>query len=886
MHRALTALLVLGLYSHVDAATTFLVNVTNSSVPWNGPPFISTCRDDPGYSYIAFENGVQPNPPGVTAANKLNVAYSLSQGGYTPTGANAYIAWSAAVQDVTYWKTVIVSSWIKWTGTTSSATYWPIMQLGYSDSALGTGLQLFASGIANTNTMTLCVMFNAVNNPGTCGGSGKYISSTPITTWPSPKSATGWTHVSWMASGYYAGVSVYQLYVNGELIQTQNIPPGTTSIPSFFSIYNGIGSNQMGFNFGTSATSPMLSNFWAGHLYLSVNAGYNADPELVGATGLYYGTQCYGSVYDAFSLRTDPLIGANYLSYNQPANVTTIVGAMPASAFSSIGPPLVAGSLVPVQCASGAPTTTPPCGFGFALNTATSYVQVGGPLDWGFRGPLNTGHPWNTNQVNIDYTLSNDLATSSSRNHGFTVATWIYRTSATSTVGKMTRLFTVVPDNAIPSAGSYVITLYDVNVGPTTYAGAATSTNSGHAVSLTWPGCAAAYFYSPLITASLDIRGPHIVVVSYDENSGVAVYVDGIQYTYRASNSSVPYGECDLAFSTWPEHMLKSIAYIGNYNNSSPNVVYNILETTLYSFSMTSADVLSISSIGTSLVSNWPAPPPPTYNAPSSTLQSMPRYAACASAQPIHRYGSATYSPFDGGIMKDIGAQGQTTPWPGMWNFGYGTVPLPTTQLAQSTITLSLTGGLYANAARVDFGVRAFSGVGLTIGFLMDWSGVTECTVTSATATAVAIGIPSPITYFDFGGYSMYTVAANCVPGVTGGVPNVVTKVTNPVGASGTYVGIGAAGSANYIVPQQLQRYTFVVFSTAGTTVYVNGAVWAVFPTVAYDTSVTPWISRNTRFFGGNLAATSMTIHDLQIYDRPLSALDVMSLSKGMENQC
>ena len=46
--------------------------------------------------------------------------------------------------------------------------------------------------------------------------------------------------------------------------------------------------------------------------------------------------------------------------------------------------------------------------------------------------------------------------------------------------------------------------------------------------------------------------------------------------------------------------------------------------------------------------------------------------------------------------------------------------------------------------------------------------------------------------------------------------------------------------------------------------------------------------SINPRFFGGNLLATGgqLTIHDLQIYNYPLSNAQVMSLSNGRGSSC
>lgn len=915
MH-ALRLLLLSAACSSGLATVTWLTNATNSASPWTGPPFITQCTD---VSYLSHLIGTEVQ--GVTQGNQANMMYSPIQGGWTPnpvSGKPAYFATYLAIEAVVGFydwtagsgTTMIISAWIKWTGTAATATYAPIMQLGYTDgtattAATYTGLQLFAAGTATANVMNLCVMFNAVNNPMTCGGSGRYISTTAIATWPSPKSTTGWTHITWVASPNAYGnraVSVYQLYVNGELVQTQNtLPPTGTGIPQFSSVYkptykansyNGAYiMNTLGFNFGMSATGSIFANqMWVGDLAVSnADADWINNPQLASAVGSYYGTACIASLYDTFP-RVTPY-SRRYISYNYPSNLTDTALAMPASAFTKSATTdsvPVTGILTPASCVNGSlgtPLTTPACGYGFILGARTSSsLQLGPAQDWGLlQSSMNTGY----------YNGGDSVVYENTPCTGFTVSTWVYRTGVAQQ-GYATRLFGVTPTAQYVVPNSYERASYTVSLSnQNTYAPlAATAANSaaGPVVLLSWPGCSQAYFYPPLLSASLSIRGPHLIVVAFHSTSPVIVSVDGVQYAYQYSNYwGSGGGACDLAYGTWPASLPSSIASAGHYYGfagvgAEPGA-WNIIDTTLHCRQVALSEVQAMLS-GTSHQGAWPVPPPPPYLAPPMTVTS--RFAACSTLPPIHRYGSAIANPFDGGVMRDFGMSDTNTwsAWPGMLVRLVQSTPqwLANASIISFTAGTGVPNGLLSNAYRVDFGARYFYGTGLTIGFLV--SGGIECTPTIALNSYAPYGIPSAMTYFDFGGYSMYTIAQNCTAGTTAvGVPNVVTRVTNPFGASSSFSGLGT-NTYSPLQPQQMDRYTFVVFSTTGTTVYVNGIPWASFPSVVYDTGVVPFLSRNTRFFGGNLVATSMTIHDLQIYQRALSPADVAALSKGVSSAC
>lgn len=634
--------------------------------------------------------------------------------------------------------------------------------------------------------------------------------------------------------------------------------------------------------------------FWAG--YLNVNTAWAGNPaiEYAGATGAYYGTPCT-SLYDTYSRPTP--FNARYISYTYPsvwspllqrylANATSTTLALPAASFASSydGPlPPAAGSLAPAACALAAMQIASPltaCGHGFVMNALTSYLQIGTPRDWGYMGGLLT--TW--------YASPGQATGSSATTPGFSVNTWVYRTGwAAGAPGATTRIFAIAASAAVATASDYTISLYETS--PSN----GVPGNSYQVVMLQWPGCSGAFFYPPRYGSTLNVRGPHMVTVAYAVTSHVTVYVDSVQYAYRVSSGTPPNGGCDLAYSMWPRHLENSIAFAGSTAAAPEAGAFNLVETTLYAYALDQSTVVAALA-GSAHQGAWPAPPPPPYAAPPSTLNS--RMAACS---PIHRYGSGIPYPFEGGALRDFGDHAQSDPWPGNWLYAASpSVALPATVVGPSSVYLWASNQpLISIASRVDFGVQRLTGSGLTIGFLVS-SNAAACTGGAAMDSypaAVTAGIPSVISYFDIGGYSMFsafptgsnggcvaatgTLATNS--GLSSNMPSVTTQITTPAGVTSSFTGLGTPYSP--LVPQIIDRYTFVSFSSEGTSIYVDGRPWAVFPMLRYrqQDHTTSW---STRFFGGNMLATSMTINDLQIYDVALTGSQISALSRGVETEC
>ena len=833
-NRALIKLCAISCVIASSHAVTMLTNSTGAA--WTGPPYVSKCADDAPWSDKGVSSEfIATETPGTTAARKSNMNYSVSQGGWSPGSANAYLGITSS-PDFSAGPGILISAWVKMGPTGGSNSFYPVMNLGYPSGTSLNGLQLFV----NPAYAQMCIMYGATYTSGSvasCGGSGKYITTTVITPWAAPRSTTGWTHLTWAAS-IVNGISVYQLYVNGEIVYLQNTPPGATGIPAYSVVYSNayssVVSSLIGFNYGPAAVTATSNMPVAG--YLSVVYPWNGNPEFAGAAGAYYNANCM-SVYDSFSrpasanaVYVSGTFPSGWLSGQYYTNMTNTTTALTADSFtaSSKGPAPVfsAGSLTPATCASNNAGGSA-CGYGFVMSSSLSYMQIGTPMDWGYSGPLGTSY---------ESPARNGMTT------GFSVNTWVYRTTTAAVAYSNTRIFTILPSASLANSAlyGYTIGIYDTGSSP-----------PGPVIVLQWPGCAGLYFYPPLSGAPIGQRGPHMITVSYDEDVHVAVYVDGVQYVNRLSlvSGTATAPLCDLGYSTWPDHIPASTAYVGAYATGIGPNMYNIIETALYSHALSASEISTALLDGKAQQAAWPAPPPPPYNAPAATT--FARLAACTAVPPIHRYGSAIPDPYESGVVKDFGSASTTDPWNGAW-IGYypsvyalqpGASALMYTAVSGYTISTSL--------ARIDFGVRTFSNTGLTVGFLQSYtgcSGISFC-------------------YFDFGGYSLCSSSCGSV------------KVANPLGAYATSMQTDAPQA------QITDRYTFVVFSTTGTYVYVDGRPWGVFPSVQYDASEA-FVSRSTRFFGGNPGSTSSTIYDLQIYDVALQPADVMALSKGVDNEC
>lgn len=81
----------------------------------------------------------------------------------------------------------------------------------------------------------------------------------------------------------------------------------------------------------------------------------------------------------------------------------------------------------------------------------------------------------------------------------------------------------------------------------------------------------------------------------------------------------------------------------------------------------------------------------------------------------------------------------------------------------------------------------------------------------------------------------------------------------------------------------------WATFGAAGATLYVSGGTWATFPAIQYPAGgfAAPYV----RFYlgdayGGGAAPLTVTVHDIQLYDRALAPADVAALARGIETLC
>lgn len=241
---------VLALLGRTEGLVAFLTNATNPLSAWTGPPYTSSCSDaTASVDFIANE------APGSTAALRNNMTYSVTQGGWTPTGVNAFLGLTEYT-DLSNSPGVIISAWVKVAQATYTGVFYPVMNLGYSDKG-GTGLQLYA--MVAPQQLFLCVMYNATapfNRGCNNGGAGaRYMAGMPILAWPSPKSTTQWVHLTWAASIVNA-VSVYQLYMNGEVVLMQNTAAGPLGLPYFATAYAPTSTRRAPIGFAFGSTTP------------------------------------------------------------------------------------------------------------------------------------------------------------------------------------------------------------------------------------------------------------------------------------------------------------------------------------------------------------------------------------------------------------------------------------------------------------------------------------------------------------------------------------------------------------------------------------------------------------------------------------------------------
>ena len=791
--------------------------------------------------------GAAPPPPALGSSLSSQPLQSLPSFFLAPKTNLVNTAWSTSP-----WinNGVFVEAWVKNAGyTNSSDGYQQIMQLG-------NGLSLSGQLAAN-NGLSLCVTgyhpYDIFLSPSSCSSStGAYLSASAVTVYPAAN-ANGWIHLTWAAKYSPAlGGTGYYLYANGQLVASQS-PAGTSAgtLLPFTAYYDG-SLQRIGFMFQVSDFNGKL--FFGELQVYSVSGG---DDNSNNAASLYVGGKCtdftnkYASLNPVLNTATYAeeadnthryFFGAgNALGVVTAWNATTVADTHTGNA-TTWAP--VYGSLNPYVNTFGLPDV------GAILDGPNAYLELG-PRDYGL----------------VAINATDGLSATAP---GVSFSFWMTRTAAAlGSQGNATRLLTVIGNTY--DDYNYTIALAP-RAGPTY-----------HTVDVSWPACQGdAAFVSTLPTGTLNTAGTHHIAVSHSATSAVQVFVDGLPAAYRSQAASGLL--CDLAFSTWPAQFSASNFSIGS-SGSADAGTFVLVDFVVHARALSSADASAIWAAGPPAASDAVLPPPPPVAAPTTVVYNLPKMAACSAAPPIHRYGdfSATVAPFTGGVLQDTNT---TQPWPGVWRSN----ATPATVPANSFITLGNLTTYYSANAYVDFGPQTFTGTGLSVGFLVSNTAVANsgCSVSAnySSASASAAGAPASYALFDVGGYSVYSVVNSCAAGFTNGVPNAATIVTSPGGGSSSFQGAGTARSP--LLPMINERYTFVTFGPSVARIYTNGQLWGTFPMVQYSGGV--FAAPSVRFVGGEMnnggSMLSITIHDLQMYDRELQPGDVAALSRGVSFSC
>lgn len=608
------------------------------------------------------------------------------------------------------------------------------------------------------------------------------------------------------------------------------------SVPTYSKYHSA--SVEVAMGFFTPIAPPSAANLLAGD-FQTYGSDLSANNGIASA---YFGGNC-SSIATSFS--TALALGGPTHSYLSSGSAG--VGVIPLT---------VADVVDTVGSYGGILTTFTWAGQGLGVPiSSTAYAKLGdgsgnAVIDWGYGAQAGTG---------------------------FTVGFWVQRTTAATVASVTTQLAQFVASVGSVNAQSG----FSVAIRSST-------TTLGNSIYVSWPGCGfassatpGAVFVSPSVTGTTlgtAGSGMHHIVVSFSSTLHLRVYVDGVEWVYEQVFNNAVFSSCTLGNSEWPYSFITSASYIGGWNGTTETTpTYALTSVDIWNRQLSASEVMQMSGGSVYPIAGTPPPPPP-YLAPISTLQG--RLTACGGVGPTHRYGSVGAYPFVNGLATDYGTQvAAGSPWNAPYTSSNA---LPTTPSSGNLLTISMaTGSLYTNNAGLDFGTRTWSSTtGITI-MWMTTNTLGQCSSTQTQTSNNTYVAATSLTYFDFGGYSLY-VNGTCSPGLVtlGGT---ITTMTGPF-SYGTYAGPGTYRSP--VVPALDAKYTAVVISTTGTSVYVNGYLWATFPTVTWTAG---FLSQNTRFFGGNMlvtSATALTIHDLQIYEYPLTNTAVVALANGRSSAC
>lgn len=440
--------------------------------------------------------------------------------------------------------------------------------------------------------------------------------------------------------------------------------------------------------------------------------------------------------------------------------------------------------------------------------------------------PSTYGYGWSTSpnasvQFRRDKRYGYDFVAS----NGYSFTFWIFRNGTTTTNVQLLD---------VPLVGRGTTFRIEVNTGM-------------NVMEITWPGCTGMRFSDRF--GSFSSFGVHYIAVVFGSTS-LTVYINGNSANQISRGAT--FGTCTASTATWPLS-LQSAPVLGNPNGDNGSAV-TLLGFAVYPKALTSDDVLAKwASSGVTVLQFLTV----TLQASTLSLANLPRIAACQMQPPDHRYGNAVDNGY---VYTTLFDRGQVGGWDVQWTSNVA-------QRSTSGATISVSTTLINASAIVDFGAQTLSGSGLTISFLVD-------TPLPCSPTIQISGLPSSLVYFDFGGYSMYSIGSSCAEG------SMVTYLTDPYGTV-----MAIRGKTGTSLPFFSGRYTTVSFGRSKTVVYVAGRVWGITRAVQWREQGV-FTSTTTYFAGGNTLASALTIHDLQIYSRPLHSAEVAGLDRGVEEVC
>ena len=821
--------------------------------------------------------GAAATPLCITSASGPNVntlgTYGVTAATFnTPVNtvwddANVGVPWTATpavqlkTQPISVQNGITIAAWVKMTGGPTT-TFAPFLQLGgsanYGYIYLGYHSQWgfcvnhyvnlpnaatngpLASGTCNTMGAS-----GAITTPNTAlqNMAAPYGSGSKIHTF------LGWNHIAWTAD---RGSGFYSLYINGMLVAQGATPNGQTQYPSPLTLATG---GLLGFDayYGPNIYSPIIFTGVAGVPGVLGDLQVYARAISTGAEIM----SLMNGISGAFpSLNPETRFFATTSSQNINTTNTGGVGYITAPVTLTYNNSYITNHQQPTPFVNNIPLplsgqmSTSGQGMGFSLSANNWYE-----INQGNNAP--NSYEWGT-----------------SARSGFMFQASIFRTTVTGAMSDYS-LFTMLLGPGAGQQQSTSITadlnVFSIHIAkgcpatiPTAAAPVVENAALGPVVFVRHPTCGIICYTSAQLTPAFTLTGNvtglftagsgmHTLSVAASSTRPMSVVLDGIAFAPYQFQSSF----CTLSHTMWPTSMVATNAYIGNRDSvmtaeSTPAFVVVDMGLTTTGNDPGSSAATAAATVAAATLPNGVAlsTPPPPWSA--ATLSATPttgtRYAACSGVS--HRYGEAAGpTPFAGSVAVDM--VGQLTA-----AFSSATTVLrgAATAVTASRITFP------AGCTALDFGPYQTGDYGLSVAFMTSNAPAVATAATGACA-ANAPNVAGPV--FDFGGYTMHYSSTS------GPV-----YMTSPDGNLITYQAPNTTSAPN--IPHVPYQYTVVTFSTSGTKVYVNGAIWISLPTLMLPQQT---LLQTMRFWG---TGTGTVLLDLQLYDAALSSLNVRKMSLGI----